>query len=105
MPGAFLTRDLPKLFASSVFGEATGHIKWKGTDITHAILDDGDVTVQTGEGTGAIMHQCVVTAPSAQFAGIADKDPVTIGTAAYFVDYWEDDGTGVIRVYLKKDDE
>ena len=100
MPMPCLTTDLSALFASSAFGEASGTVLFKGVPITGAIFDDEDVEIATPDGAAEILHQAVLTAPSSQFAGIAEKDPVTIRGTIFKVKFWMDDGSGVIEIHL-----
>lgn len=95
-----LLTDLAALFASNDFGEAAGEVYWKGTAIEGAIFDDEDVEVLAPDGASEIVHQAVLTAPSAQFQGIATKDTVTVRGRVFRVRHWMDDGTGVIEIYL-----
>lgn len=102
MPMPCLLSDLAALFTSNDFGEADGEVYWKGTAIEGAIFDDEDVEVQTPDGASEIVHQAVLTAPSAQFHGIAAKDTVTVRGRVFRVRHWMDDGTGVIEIFLGK---
>ena len=56
------------------------------------------------ERAAEIAHQAIVTAPSAQFADIAENDPMTVRGRPFRVRFWKDDGTGVIEIYLEAGD-
>lgn len=102
MPMPNILTDLAALFTSRDFGEDVGTVLWNNTLITGAIFDDEDVEVQMPDGQGEIIHQAMITGQSAQFVGIREKDPVVIRNRQYKVNYWKDDGTGVIEIYLVK---
>lgn len=101
MPMPCLSTDLTAVFSEGDFGETAGSVRWRGVVISGAIFDDEDVEIAVGEGVGEIQHQAVLTAPAAQFVGIADGDPVIVRSRQYRVKNWKDDGTGVIDIYLE----
>lgn len=96
-----LGRDLGAIFNSSDFGEDDGSVTWRGAPLVGFIFDDEDIQQELGEGVAEIVHQAVLTGPSAQVIGIRDLDPVVINGAQFRVKNWMDDGTGVIEIYLE----
>lgn len=104
MPMPCLTTDLGALFSADAFGETDGSVEWRGVVISGAIFDDEDVEMSVGDGAAEIAHQAIVTAPSAQFADIAENDPMTVRGRPFRVRFWKDDGTGVIEIYLEAGD-
>ena len=97
-----IARDMSALLSSSQFGEAAGSVTWRGRPIPRCIFDDEDIEVETPDGPATIMHQAVLTGASADFPGIAANDPVVIRGVTYRVDFWKDDGTGQIEIYLER---
>lgn len=102
MAGAFLTDDLPTFFSARDFGVDEGTVTWRGAHVT-GVFDDKDVEVPNGEGVATIIPQPTFTSSSAQFAAIAEYDPMVVGGVDYIVRNWKHDGTGVIEIYLEKD--
>jgi hypothetical protein len=94
--------DLPVFFAARDFGVAENSVTWRGAHVT-GIFEDKDVEVATGEGVAQIVRQPVFTSSSSQFPGIADGDAFVTDGIAYLVKNWKDDGSGVIEIYLERD--
>lgn len=95
-----LATDATALFSSNEFGE-DAVVRWRGFIVPGAIFDDEDIQVELGEGVGEIVHQSVLTAPSAYFVGIAEGDEIEVRGEQYLAKYWKDDGTGIIEVFLE----
>jgi hypothetical protein len=100
MPMPSILTDLAALFTAREFGEVDGTVLFRGVVVPNAIFDDEDVEVELGDGTTEIVHQCVLTGPSASFPNIREGDQMTIRTRHYRVKYWNDDGTGVIEIHM-----
>lgn len=96
-----LGTDLDAVFSSNDFGEDDGSVYWNGRPIKGAHFDDEDVEIEPSEGMAEIAHQTMLTAPAAQFDGIADDDTIEARGREYTVKFWKDDGTGVIEIYLE----
>lgn len=101
MAGNFIEDDLAVIFSDRDFGH-TGGIVWNGVTIEGAIFDDQDVEVQMGEGMVQIISQPMITGPSSAFEGIRREDPISVGGQSFVVKSTNDDGTGVIEIYMEK---
>jgi len=99
MPGSFLTDDLPVLFASTEFGEATA--TYEGSSVM-GIFDDEDVEVEMGEGIGEIIAQPMFTGRTSDFSGIARDQSMTVQGETFTIKNWKVDGTGMIEIYLRR---
>ena len=102
MPLTCLDTDLDVLFASSDFGEADGAILNGDTaNPIPGIFDDGDVEAQ-GEGDlTVIVNQTTFTCRSSKIPDPNQGDTLTINGTDYTLQYWNDDGTGVIELFLE----
>lgn len=101
MAGKFIEDDLDTIFSERDFGHKGGVI-WNGVTIKGAIFDDQDVEVQMGEGMVQIIAQPMVTGPSSAFDGIRHEDTISVGDQSFTVKSTNDNGTGVIEIYMEK---
>lgn len=98
MPGNFLTNDLSKILKSKDFASMA---LYKGALIL-GVFDNEDAEAQMGDGTIRIVPQCIFTGRSGDMIGIAEGDEIVIDDVPYKVQYWMDDGTGMIDVHMEK---
>lgn len=100
-----LETDLTVLFGSSDFGETDGAVRNGDTaSPIPGIFDDEDVERENGEGVTIIQSQITFTCASSKVPSLADGDVMSIRGVDYNVRYWEDDGSGVVVIYMEGPD-
>jgi hypothetical protein len=104
MPASFINDDLGLFFDGKDFGE-TETVLWNGVVVENVIFDDEDVEVSMGEGVGEIVPQPTLTGRTDDFTGIRTDDPVTIRGESFTVKNWKNDGTGMIEIFLTRENE
>ena len=95
--------DLATILSTDDFGEVATYTPSGGSaSSVTGIFDDEDIEVGDGE-VSRLVHQTKFQCKSTDVTGIAEGDALVVRTVAYTIEYFKDDGTGVIDLFLSKD--
>lgn len=98
-----ITDDLDALFASSDFGEADGAVRnGDSANPISGIFDDEDVETQNGEGVTVLVPQTTFMCASSKVPDLSNGDTLFVRNKLFTIRFWQDDGTGVITLYLER---
>ncbi len=98
MTGSFITDDLSAMLSVADFALSATWTEG-GKDID-GIFDDEDVEVDRGDGLRHIHRTAHFRTQSSH--GVSDGDTLTIESVAYTVAFQQDNGTGLVELYLEK---
>ena len=98
MAGSFLTDDLSAILSVADFAVTATWLEQQTT--IDGIFDDGEVEVERGDGQ---KHLIRATRFKTQVShGVADDDTLTINSQIFTVAFQQDDGHGLVTLYLEK---
>ena len=73
-----------------------------GVEVKQAFFDDEDIEVPGIDGVMRLAHAAYVTAPASCLPVLSQGQAAVVRGVKYTVQYWKNDGNGVIVVYLEK---
>lgn len=98
MAGSFLTDDLSAILSVADFAITATWLERQST--IDGIFDDNEVEVDRGDGQMHLIHATRFKTKSDH--GVADGDTLTINSRIFTVAFQQDDGHGLVTLYLEK---
>lgn len=98
MVGSFIADDLSAFLQSADFADS---VKWtEGNKNIDGIFDDDEIEVDTGNGNTHLQRIARIVTKTSH--GVADGHYITHENTRYKVEWQQDDGTGMVTLYLQK---
>ena len=98
MSGSFITDDLSALLNSADFADS---VVWaQGNKNIDGVFDDDEIEVDTGNGNTHLQRIARIVTKTSH--AVADGDHITHDGTRYKVEWQQDDGTGMVTLYLQK---